>query len=73
MRNSDYKAYHESVAIELLASRNRVRYFIGSSNWPEDGRFKEMLLMNYLKKKFTLKCIGWYWFCKEWGRNHKTN
>ena len=50
MRNSDYKAYHESVAIELLASRNRVRYFIGSSNWPEDGRFKEMLLMNYLKK-----------------------
>lgn len=50
MRDSDYKAYHESVTIELLASRNRVRYFIGSSHWPEDGRFKEMLLMNYLKK-----------------------
>ena len=50
MVDSDYKAYHESISTELLASRNRVRYFIGSSNWPEDGRFKEMLLMNYLKK-----------------------
>ena len=50
MRNSDHKAYHESISTELLASRNRVRYFIGSNHWPEDGRFKEILLMNYLKK-----------------------
>ncbi|MDQ0201076.1 DUF6602 domain-containing protein [Neobacillus ginsengisoli] len=50
MRNSDFTAYHESITAELLASRNRVRYFIGNRHWGEDGRFKEVLLMNYLKK-----------------------
>jgi hypothetical protein len=50
MNNNDYTAYHKSITAELLASRNRVRYFIGNRHWGEDGRFKEVLLMNYLKK-----------------------
>lgn len=50
MRNNDYLEYHKSIAAELLASRNRVRYFIGNRHWGEDGRFKEVLLMNYLRK-----------------------
>ena len=50
MRTSDYKAYHESITVELLAGRNRVRHFIGGRHWGEDGRYKEVLLMNYLRK-----------------------
>lgn len=50
MRNNDYKAYHESITTELMASRDRVRHFIGGHHWGEDGRFKEVLLMNHLKK-----------------------
>ena len=71
MRGSDYKAYHESVAIELLASRNRVRYFIGSSHWPEDGRFKEMLLMNYLKKNLPSNVTVGTGFVKNEGETTK--
>lgn len=50
MRERNYKAYHESITMELLAARNRVRYFIGNRHWGEDGRYKEVLLINYLKK-----------------------
>lgn len=50
MVDSDYKAYHESINTELMASRDRVRNFIGTHYWGEDGRFKEVLLMNHLKK-----------------------
>ncbi len=46
----NYIEYHKSINAELLASRNRVRHFIGSRHNPEDGRYKEILLMNYLKK-----------------------
>lgn len=45
-----YIEYHQSINAELLASRNRVRYFIGGRHNGEDGRYKEILLMNYLKK-----------------------
>lgn len=50
MRSSDYLEYHKSITTELMASRNRIRYFIGNRHWGEDGRFKEVLLMNYLRK-----------------------
>lgn len=50
MENNNFSKYHESVSAELLASQNRVRYFIENRHWGEDGRFKEVLLMNYLKK-----------------------
>lgn len=50
MNESNFTAYHESITAELLAGRNRVRYFIGGIHWGEDGRFKEVLLMNYLRK-----------------------
>lgn len=46
----NYIEYHKSINAELLASRNRVRHFIGDKHYGEDGRYKEILLMNYLKK-----------------------
>ncbi|NHC43627.1 hypothetical protein G6549_27710 [Bacillus sp. MM2020_1] len=50
MNNNDFISYHKSVSAELKASQNRVRFFINNYHWGEDGRFKEVLLMNYLKK-----------------------
>lgn len=44
-----YSKYHESIAKEFEAKRNRVRYFIDNNHWGEDGRYKEILLANYLK------------------------
>ncbi|QLK09339.1 hypothetical protein BMG_6111 (plasmid) [Priestia megaterium] len=49
-RNPDYLSYHQSINAELKATKDRVRYFIGDSHWGEDGRFKEILLINHLKK-----------------------
>jgi len=42
--------YQKSIALEFEASKNRIRYLIGSSHWGEDGRHKELILMNFLKR-----------------------
>lgn len=47
---SDYIAYHKSIAAEFKAYENRVRNLIGSNHWGEEGRFKEIILANYLKR-----------------------
>jgi hypothetical protein len=49
-RNDGYLSYHKSVTAEFKAIQDRIRYFIGSAHWGEDGRFKEILLINHLKK-----------------------
>lgn len=50
MNNSDYLAYHKSITDEFKAVQNRVRYFINGVHWGEDGRYKEVLLINHLRK-----------------------
>lgn len=42
--------YQQSIASELIAIKDRVRFFIKESHWGEDGRYKEVILMNYLKR-----------------------
>jgi hypothetical protein len=42
--------YQQSIAAEFIAIKDRVRFFIGNNHWGEDGRFKEIILMNFLKK-----------------------
>lgn len=42
--------YQKSIALEFNATKNRIRYLIGSSHWGEDGRHKEVILMNFLKR-----------------------
>ncbi|MGN7894246.1 DUF6602 domain-containing protein [Bacillus sp. 22475] len=49
-RNANYLSYHKSITTEFKAIQDRIRYFIGDAHWGEDGRFKELLLMNHLKK-----------------------
>lgn len=47
---NDYLEYQRSVALEFQTYKNRVRNMIGNRHWGEDGRYKEILLMNYLRR-----------------------
>jgi hypothetical protein len=47
---SDLLKYQQSIAAEFEAIRDRVEFFIGSAHWGEVGRYKEVILMNYLRK-----------------------
>lgn len=43
-------AFQESIGQELLAMKDRVRNLIGDNHWGEEGRHKEILLRNALKR-----------------------
>lgn len=45
----DFKAYHESIADELSATRNRIRHLIGCTHWQTDGEHKEAVLRKVLR------------------------
>ncbi|MDR0579778.1 MAG: hypothetical protein LBG21_04165 [Campylobacteraceae bacterium] len=44
----NYIAYRKSISSELMSIKNRVRDFI--THWSEDGRYKEIILKDVLKK-----------------------
>jgi len=46
----NYLEYQKSVAAEFKAYENRVRSLIDGVHWGEEGRYKEIILMNYLKR-----------------------
>jgi len=46
----NYLEYQKSIAQEFNAQEKRVRNLIDDAHWGEEGRYKEILLMNYLKK-----------------------
>lgn len=46
----NYLEYQKSIADEFKAYENRVRNLIDNSHWGEEGHFKEIILMNYLKR-----------------------
>ena len=46
----DYMEYQKSISKEFKAYENRVRNLIDNVNWAEEGRYKEVILMNYLKR-----------------------
>jgi hypothetical protein len=46
----NYLDYQKSIATEFKAYEKRVRYLIDDVHWGEDGRYKEIILMNYLKR-----------------------
>ena len=43
-----YKHYRESISNELISIKDRVRDFV--THFPEDGRYKEIILKNVLLK-----------------------
>ena len=44
----NYKHYRESISNELISIKDRVRDFV--NHFPEDGRYKEIILKNVLLK-----------------------
>ena len=44
----DYINYRKSISSELMSIKDRVRNFV--QQWPEDGRYKEIILKNVLEK-----------------------
>ncbi len=42
--------YQQSIAAEFVAIKDRVRFFIDDNHWGEDGRYKEVILVNYLRR-----------------------
>lgn len=48
--DQDSLDYQKSIALEFSSYRNRVRNLIGSAHWGEEGRYKEIILMNFLKR-----------------------
>ena len=44
------RLFQESITQELDAIKNRVRNLIGNAHWGEEGRFKEAVLKNVLRK-----------------------
>lgn len=45
----DYISYIKSISSEVLAIKDRVRNFV--KHYPEDGRYKEIILMDILRQK----------------------
>ncbi|MCW3131904.1 MAG: hypothetical protein N2V73_04200 [Candidatus Methanospirare jalkutatii] len=46
----DPEKFQKSITKELDTIKNRVRNLIGSSNWAEEGRYKEAILRNVIKR-----------------------
>lgn len=46
----NYLEYQKSIAAEFKAYEKRVRNLIDATHWGEEGRYKEIILMNYLKR-----------------------
>ena len=46
----NYLEYQKSISKELLSIKGRLRNFIDDHHWPEDGRYKEIILTDILRK-----------------------
>jgi hypothetical protein len=46
----DDRAYFQSLSDELTTQSKRVRHLIGGSHWGHDGRHKELLLQNLIRR-----------------------
>lgn len=42
--------YQQSIAAKFAAIKNQVKFFIADNHWGEDGRYKEIILMNFLRE-----------------------
>lgn len=48
--NPDYIKYHQSIVKEIQSLKSRVRNLIGDVHWASDGTWKELVLINYLRR-----------------------
>lgn len=45
-----FMKYQQSIASEFSSIKDKVRFFINDKHWGEDGRYKEVILINYLRR-----------------------
>ncbi|AOZ92574.1 DUF6602 domain-containing protein [Paenibacillus crassostreae] len=69
MINIDIGRYHSSISKEFSVIKDRVRLLIGNSHWGEEGRYKEVILMNYLKKHLPSNLSVGTGFIMKYGDN----
>ncbi len=50
MHEVDMVAFYKTIADELDAIKNRVRNLIGNKHWEEEGRYKEAILRNVIRR-----------------------
>ena len=50
MSKVDFIEFHKTIGKELYVIKDRVRHLIGNSHWGEEGRYKEAILINVLKR-----------------------
>lgn len=68
------RLFQESITSELDAIKNRVRNLIGSAHWGEEGRFKEVVLKNVIKKFLpTNLSVGTGFILKANGESDEDN
>ena len=46
----NYSDYQKSISSEIISVKDRLRNFIDDHHWPEDGRYKEVILSDILRK-----------------------
>lgn len=46
----NYSDYQKSISDELISVKDRIRNFIDDHHWPEDGRYKEIILSDVLRR-----------------------
>ena len=51
----DLEKYYKSISKELYVIKDRVRNLIGNANWGEEGRYKEAILSNVIKRFLPTK------------------
>ena len=55
----NYLAFQKSISNELIATKDRVRNIIENRHWGEEGRYKEVILIESLKKRLPKNiCVG---------------
>lgn len=68
------RLFQESITQELDSIKNRVRNLIGSAHWGEEGRFKEVVLKNILRRFLPSNLsVGTGFILKATGNNDDEN
>ena len=71
---SNVRLFQESITQELDVVKNRVRNLIGNAHWGEEGRFKEAILKNILRKFLPKNLsVGTGFILKATGNNDNDN
>ena len=71
-RQPDFRAYHQSIAYELVATKDRIRNLIGDAHWLTDGEHKEAVLRRTIRDHIAGDLqVGRGFVCGEQGSSRQ--